>query len=199
MHMLNNYINHLPEDNKYAVIDVEAHERCQRHILEVGVAIVDYAKGSIQPHHFVIEEHYKTRNKKFVPDNKDNYDYGDSVMISQEHIAVQIHHLLQDVDCVVGHAVKSDIKWLRRLGIQVDKSMDTQKLYKCAMWEPQAASVKTMIETLLREEPKHLHNAGNDAYYTARCFMHLRSLICSRGKAIMNPYLHEGQAIGVGA
>lgn len=156
-------------------IDVEAFEFSQNKLLEIGYSILQ--DGKIETKHLIILDNLKYKNKKFVPNNRDNFLFGTSRRVTLKH-AIQI--LKADLEIepyhLVGHSLLGDIKWLKDIGITVRNqlvSFDTS--FVClAVYKPnnRTASLAELC-TFCDVETSFTHNAGNDAYFTIQALMKL--------------------------
>ena len=152
-------------------IDLEFHEKTKV-ITEVGVSI--FKNGNFSHHHFIVEKYYNLRNGKYIPDNKDNFNYGNSIITDLNSIKEKTKKLLKDIDFIVGQDILNDVFFINQADFSFDvKTLDTQQYFKYVSFDKQKHSLKTIIKKLLKEEPKNLHNAGNDAYYTLQCLFAL--------------------------
>lgn len=163
-------------------IDVEAWEVNTKVVTELGIAIYDPRKQAnalipdIKLIHIVIKENMKRKNGRFVPEHSRNYNGKTTYILPQAEAVRFVQSLIQYYfidkahkrQCyLVGHDVRGDIEWMKKLGIQFPTnidSLDTQKLY-AASHGMKGASLKNALRSA---DIPHafLHNAGNDAYYT---------------------------------
>lgn len=163
-------------------IDVEAWEVNTKIVTELGIAIFDPRKqaNALMPNitliHIIIRENMKRKNGRFVPEHSHNYNGKTTYILSQVEAVKFVQSLIQYyfIDLLhkrqcylVGHDVRGDIEWMRKLGIHFPKdtsSLDTQKIY-AASHGMNGASLKNALRSA---DIPHafLHNAGNDAYYT---------------------------------
>lgn len=77
---------------------------------------------------------------------------------------------------LVGHDIKSDIKYLSTIGFPIDQlpgligNVDTQAIYRAWKDGTKSPSLGSVLVDLdIRY--KNLHNAGNDAVYTLRAMV----------------------------
>lgn len=166
-------------------IDVEAYERNQSLVTEIGISMYKREKYSsrttplITAEHIIIKEHLKKRNGKFVPDNKDNFLSGQSFLMSsseaKRYMQDSITQMFDDNYAIlIGHGIGSDIDWLASEGIYFPENVeviDTQKLWACSRGK-NGGSLEKILKYL--EIPySNLHNAGNDAFFTLQVFLKL--------------------------
>lgn len=187
-------------------IDLEAYEFAQRKITEIGISSLDtrhlagIAPGDhganwlpkIRSKHYLIEEHLKLVNKKYVKGCPDKFGFGKSETIRLSKAAQKIRACfgvpikLKQTDSVsleapsekttkyrnvvlVGHALHSDKQYMKALGVSSDPmntvidTLDTQRIASSKKNPPR--SLKKVLQAL-HIEPRYLHNAGNDAAYT---------------------------------
>jgi len=164
--MIEHATDAIKQNKRLLCIDIEAYERAQHKITEIGYCIREGHKEYY--HHIIIKEHEKLRNGKFVADNKDHFNFGTSQTLSMGDAIEQITSELGKCEYVVGHAVSNDIKWLKQQGVSVAniKRLDTSKMaYGCVKNKHSTVGLKTILEHFSLEHT-HLHNAGNDSAYT---------------------------------
>ncbi|KAJ1675978.1 hypothetical protein EV182_000191 [Spiromyces aspiralis] len=161
-------------------LDCEMWERNHKLIIEVGWSIYDPQTQMVFDRHHIINNAYHLRNGRFVPDNKDNYLFGESLVTS---ITRTGHDLEADIRrfspvVIVGHDVGGDISALNRCGIKLtDKfgkllpTIDTGKLYMDVSSSTHNTTSLGNMCTALGLRPQKLHNAGNDARYTLMAFL----------------------------
>lgn len=163
-------------------IDVEAWEYNTSYVTEIGIAIYDPRKQanalmpSITLIHIIIQENRRKTNGKFVPEHSRNFNGKITYIMPQAEAVKFIQSLIcyyfinerkTRECCLVGHDVRGDIEWLKKLGISFPSdtnSLDTQKIY-AATHGMNGASLTNALR--IADLPHaFLHNAGNDAYYT---------------------------------
>ncbi|KAJ1975165.1 hypothetical protein H4R35_003274 [Dimargaris xerosporica] len=158
-------------------LDIEAYERDQNKLTEIGWTI-DNANAPRISRHYVVRENVHLRNGRYVPDHKFDFNFGRTETLSLECI---LQHLSRDVCrhpslAVVGHGIAHDIQYLRSVGFEFGcsvKFFDTNELYREFSGSLQS---KHKLQTILAQlgiPHSRLHNAGNDAYYTMEAFLAL--------------------------
>lgn len=160
-------------------IDFEAFELAQNFLLELGISIYTPATNSIRVGHIVFEENSWRRNGAIVVDNRDSFLFGPSTVLSQDNITQFLYSIFSDCrrSCLVGHALQGDINMLRQCCALFDPAdidqYDTQEIYRLSTASKNHSRLEALIIDLLDTQPTGLHNAGNDAYFTLRCFLAL--------------------------
>lgn len=158
------------EDTIFISIDVEQWERKTTYLTEIGITLhrpSNLLLPETRAAHFVIEEYQNYRNGRFVPDNKYNFSYGDTLTLSYAncvHITNQI--INQAVNSskravIVGHNVKGDIKALREIGIvfpSTIKVLDTMNIWREK--RPEGPGSLEGLLILFQIPFSFLHNAG---------------------------------------
>lgn len=162
-------------------IDFEALEGTNK-ITEVGVSVYDpwNSKGGLLPFiqlvHVIIRENQHLYNRNYVPNHKENFNGGRSLVMGLQEVADSILKLIarnsfQELPpglgvCIVGHGLTNDLKWLQQMGVDIGNAdtIDTQELL-CYTHGHKKASLEHALR-LVRQPFAFLHNAGNDAYYT---------------------------------
>lgn len=177
----------------FAAIDVEAWEQGHDKVTEIGLAVVQLSRRTsatpecpalwcdFRHRHLLMKEHLSMRNGRFVEDNKDSFLFGDSELMCLDDASRELSVELRNIDFIVGQAPHGDLKWLRSIGVTgvgVDGDdnvvFDTQ-LLAVANARPDVdvlnvSSLKALAD-LHALAPCHLHNAGNDAAFTAQVFL----------------------------
>lgn len=180
---------------RFVALDIEAFETAPRKLTEFGITVYDLPTGDCNNIHIIIKEHEKLRNKKFAKDAKDRFEFGQSVyMRTTEAMKFLEAQLMEPNTALVGHALKSDMKFLERAkvvgGRRIDLKMveglpkyDLQHLYRCSRCSEMHSKLETII-TRLGLPAFGMHNAGNDAALTMLAFLRLIRM----GKHSSYPY-----------
>lgn len=160
-------------------IDVEAWERDNSIITEIGISVYDPLEQedammpSINSFHIIPREHASYKNGRYVPDHSRFFAGNATHVMDLEDAIVFIELLIMKYFeehplpcCLVGHDLKGDVKWLNTLGISFPERhnrLDTQRLLSYSTGQKNSL---TNCLRLLEIPHSHLHNAGNDAFYT---------------------------------
>ncbi|KAJ3393013.1 hypothetical protein HDU84_002953 [Entophlyctis sp. JEL0112] len=125
-----------PDDGTVFVsLDIEAYERDQAKILEIGWTMYNpRSTGSaLIAKHFVCEENAGLANGKFVPNNRHQFRFGETEVESLDYI-IDLLKVDMNIDpsadgdayaqpaVLVGHSVSADIGWLRTCGVFIDST-----------------------------------------------------------------------------
>jgi len=97
--------------------DVEVLETCHRHILEIGWCTYktgNIKESDIKSKHYIIQENLTRKNGRHVPDHKHLFSFGISEIQPLKRVITEFMQDLIKVDCVIGHSVDSDFKFLQR-------------------------------------------------------------------------------------
>lgn len=155
-------------------MDCESYERNHLQVTEIGVALMNYRNltvPQIKTIHVVVKEHFKKRNTLYVPDKKDQFMGGTSFVMTENKTRIFLQKLLDkyidQMDGIfVGHQVSSELRYFKSIGVNCKPdvhTIDTMKLMQLSK------SGGNSLWATLRELDipyGHLHNAGNDAYFT---------------------------------
>ncbi|GME97467.1 unnamed protein product [Ambrosiozyma monospora] len=166
--------------------DIEAYEFDNRYITEVALSIYDPSNQSmsslpyIKQVHIIVNEFTEKVNHKFLPDNKNNFLGGRSLVMNAlectkflqqliNYYYYELPSLVPNLDgCIfVGHGPSGDLKWFSIMGVKLPTGaqlLDTQKF-----WHLSHGKYGCSLSRILRymDMPhSHMHNAGNDCYYT---------------------------------
>lgn len=146
----------------------------------------------IRARHFLIREHLHLQNNDFVAGCPDRFEYGSSELINIADAPARIAECFRPpYGCpsselstlggssgekrsvvLVGHDVSQDIRYLSRVGYNVNNMhpgsfsiLDTSALHRALVreWQPHSLAGILLDFDL---QAWHLHNAGNDAVYT---------------------------------
>ncbi|GMG22144.1 unnamed protein product [Ambrosiozyma monospora] len=190
-------------------IDIEQFEFSPEKITEIGISVYNpsYQLNSFFPHiwnlHLITEEFYRNRNKRFVPDCKDQNITSQSYMIHQMFIAAvfdQIFSKLGPNTVLVGHNLVGDVTALADI-LKVKfpdylKIVDTENLWNSMVGAETAGQCKVSMGYILNKlsiPHSYLHNGVNDSYYTltACLLMSSPSFIKNSRPALSNPPVME--------
>jgi hypothetical protein len=150
---------------RFISLDFEAFERCHQKITEIGISVMD--GNECYHRHLIIEENIKLRNGKFVPDNKFNFSFGESEIVTLNEALLTVSGELAISDYLVGSGLGNEIKWLEHNRVLSNgvKTADTAKLAGAFFKTAQRVG----LEKILRHfniDYRFLHNAANDSAYT---------------------------------
>lgn len=178
---LENTRNALPilDQDSFVCIDLEQFEWQQHKLTEVGITTYDHETQRITTRHLIIKENYKKRNRKFVCDNKDNFIFGDSEMVSLGRAKKEIRAVLKSNPCVIGHAIGGDLNWIGRylkIPTQQCEQIDTDVLNKIIVGTKDSINLGKCCanHNLDHHTP---HNAGNDSHINMYLFIAQRGLL----------------------
>ncbi len=166
-------------------IDLEWYEYNERKVLEVGLTRFT-RRGRTTARHIIIRDYLKVKNKRFVPNKKDHFHHGDSELLRKNDAATVVLEELSKVDGVVVHGGDDkDLLALKHIGLNIDPNTivyDTQKLF--SMMLGVRANIRLgRVSELFQHDLIDPHNAGNDAFATAKAFIGMCQVIES-GKQI---------------
>ncbi|EPX70820.1 uncharacterized protein SOCG_04137 [Schizosaccharomyces octosporus yFS286] len=166
----------IADDNwNFMVVDFEAYERDQKVITEAG--ITTRIGGQWQSSHIRIANYSHLRNGKYVPDEVDNFRFGQSVFLTKAVLREKLSGMLQIPNLIlVAHGFTNELKYLRLLGITIPpevRMLDTQNVFsyfKASKPSSNLSDVYVSLRAMLKVlniHPFCLHNAGNDSKYTS--------------------------------
>lgn len=175
---LRQYMEHVYLRQKPLVsVDVEAYERNQRLVTEIGVSIFDPADQQLLPVpridtvHIIISEHKSKINTRYVPNNKLRFNGGTLYEMTLSELKYYLKPIFtrffaERNAVLVGHNISGDVRWLANHGLSnLDNvpQIDTQKLFQISRRRGATLSGILRHAGILNA---NLHNAANDAYYT---------------------------------
>ncbi|KAJ3368522.1 hypothetical protein GGF31_006342 [Allomyces arbusculus] len=140
----------------------------------------------LQMFHYLVEEHLALRNGVRVADAKDAF-LGTSVTAPLATALANVAGVIRSADILVGHAVASDLQFLKRERVRFTtvpmaqavvgdgaavSVADTQSMYKALTGSVDCVRLAKVLDHVhVGYDPARLHNAGNDAWYTLLAFM----------------------------
>ncbi|EKM80129.1 hypothetical protein AGABI1DRAFT_73024 [Agaricus bisporus var. burnettii JB137-S8] len=188
------------KNGTWCAIDFEAWEYEHTLITEVGYSILRWDKETGEEirenGHWVVQGTKQYENYRYVPGNRNNYNFGESKEILKKdlkpHIAGLINRLRKDGPLyLVFHDNNQDIKYMKSPAINApldeldyllpDTSptfglfvVDTSDLFG-ALMGLSTGQRRGLQKTcrMLHISTSFLHNAGNDAYYTLEAMIQM--------------------------
>lgn len=172
--LLRNSIELINSGRPLIAMDCEQYEREPLAVTEIGIAIMEnYGEKvpEIKTFHVVVLEHINKRNSRYVPDKKDFFMGGTSLVMSKNDSRRFLQGIIQKYieekdGILICHQVSSELKYFRKIGLTYPhniKTLDTLNLNQISR-----LGGNSLWATLrmLGIPYAYLHNAGNDAYYT---------------------------------
>ncbi|KAK1236477.1 hypothetical protein PQX77_000254 [Marasmius sp. AFHP31] len=175
----------------FLAIDIESWEMEHDLITEFGYSVIHW-EGEREVNvdgHWIVKEYETYLNGKYVAENRKNYIFGKSEVLSKAAFKKRVHELLEHYQSLgavflVFHDASGDIKYLKSKMVEApldgisyvlpdtspDKGLyvaDTSDLF--AALEGEGSKNRrglAKICDLLKIDTRFLHNAGNDAHYT---------------------------------
>lgn len=163
------------DERTYVCIDLEQFEWNQKTLTEVGITVFDAKFNNVETTHIIVKENRNKRNKKFVCDNKDNFLFGKSIVMTLAQTKQALRKTLRRFPNVVGHAVRGDLKYLNGMGLVTDHVTvyDTAVMHQILKQQDNTTKLSTCCEEygIAHEAP---HNAANDSHVNTYLFAFLR-------------------------
>ena len=99
-------------------------------LTEFGWCIFKRDGSIIKKKHTIVKEYIHLRNGKHVPDNKDNFLFGQSDIQKLEEVEEELKNDIESVNYLVGQGIKSDIRYLKSIDVNTSKftTMKNQKI-----------------------------------------------------------------------
>jgi len=176
----------IDNEKLYICLDIEAFERNHDFLTEFGWCLFKKNGEIIKKKHAIVEEYISYHNGRYVPDNKNNYNFGKSEIVKLKDIYRELKNDFDRANYLVGHGINNDIQFLKKIQVDVSKF---KKMNGNSSKIDDYGIIETMdlfsgffltkpvgLEKSLRrlEIPyRSLHNAGNDAYYTMQVFLEI--------------------------
>ncbi|KAJ1966839.1 hypothetical protein IWQ62_002220 [Dispira parvispora] len=150
--------------HKVISVDIECYERDQSYMTELGWSEFDPVTCEITSYHDIIKENIRKRNGRFVADNRFRFNFGRSRRVWGEIVLNEFENMMYEIaPCiVVGHDIKSDIRFLRDQNVELPNDVvlfDTKKLYCAYSDNPQNGRKLSVVLDRLGIPHSHLHNA----------------------------------------
>jgi len=175
----------IDDDKLFICLDIEAYERNHDYLTEFGWCLFRKKGEPIKQKHLIVEEYQGLRNGRYVPDNKDNYNFGKSEVKRLEDIYKELKDDFDKVNYLVGHGINNDIRFLKKIKVDVSKFkkmnngnkidnygiIETMDLYS-GFFRTKPVGLEKSLKRL-EIDYKNLHNAGNDAHYTMEVFLEI--------------------------
>ncbi|KNE58746.1 hypothetical protein AMAG_04300 [Allomyces macrogynus ATCC 38327] len=159
----------------------------------------------LQMFHCLVEEHLALRNGVRVADAKDAF-LGASVTAPLATALATVADVIRSADILVGHAVASDLQFLKRERVRFPtvpmaqaavrdaaavSVADTQSMYKALTGSVDCVRLAKVLDHVqVGYDPARLHNAGNDAWYTLLAFM----TMAAGAPRLVSPVVADGAA-----
>ncbi|KAF7292403.1 hypothetical protein HMN09_01224400 [Mycena chlorophos] len=205
----------------FIAVDFEEYEGDHNLILEFGYGSVRFdAEGEHEEHaHIVLESSKYYRNGRFVKDNRDRYQFGQTTTLSgRAALKNKIADLIEQAKSVgpvflVFHDYSQDIKTLKRLEAPIDGIftelpvtppteglylIDTGHLFGALIGEGSGnrRGLQQVCNHLKIENANDmtLHNAGNDAAFTLTA---LRRMVGGEPLDVLREKMWPNQASGL--
>lgn len=177
--------------------DVEAYEHDQRSLLELGVAIYEIPETkeamladppTISITHYIMEEHKRKKNGRYCANNKDNFSFGKSHYVpTARALSLLLEEMRTPNTAIIGHNLPADLKYLVEARFDKESvkfthkwfknrpTFDTQAIFKEVYLRPHQEKLEKIL-AFYGIPHVHMHNAGNDAYYTLLTALKLADL-----------------------
>jgi hypothetical protein len=168
----------IKESKKILSFDVESWERNSRKTLEVGISI--YQSNNHETKHYIISENTSYTNGKYCADNRDNFQFGKSQILPLDEVNNVLKEELSTTSLLVLHNASAELHYLSRTGIEISIPVVDTQLLAYLLPERSEDDKKIGLTTLcetLKIAPSHMHNAGNDAYYTLKSMLAMVKLL----------------------
>lgn len=147
-------------------------------VTEVGIS---YAHDDQRMNkHFLIKEHYQKKANQTL---QQKFEFGETIVISQNKSVEFLDRMLKEVDIVVFHESREDIKALKMMGLNLKDYpnitiLDTQNIYKKmfnVFGKDEGLPLNKLLDIFDVDYKKNiLHNGGNDAEYTLQLLFKIK-------------------------
>lgn len=161
----------------YLAIDFEFNPTQQNkfhisQITEIGLSYI--TAGKINTEHYIVSEHSSNRSERRLL-VQNSFDFGESKRISTVEVRGILEDALTKSNNLVFHEQSCDVRYFEHNKINLDnhKIYDTQMVYRKNLIPEGGEDTGKKLKTFLADNmiiAKNMHNAGNDAHYTAMLF-----------------------------
>jgi len=161
----------------YLAIDFEFNPMVQdkfniRQITEIGLS---YINGkTITTEHYIVNEHREAKSeaRKLL---QDSFNFGTSQFVDSSEVRGILEHALMKADNLIFHEQSCDVRYFEhnKISLKDHRVYDTQEVYRKNLVPDGEESTGKKLKTFLNDNmiiSKNMHNAGNDAHYTAMVF-----------------------------
>ena len=169
--LINSIKFNIGKNKLFICFDIEAYELDHKILTEFGWCIFKKDGTIIKEKHAIVKEHMDYRNGTLVPDNRDNYLFGTSVIEELKVIEEELRKDIESVNYLVGQGITNDLRYLKSINIDTTKFVamknskipkfgviDTMDLYS-GMFYTQGVSLEKSLLKLKIPYDK-LHNGG---------------------------------------
>jgi hypothetical protein len=168
----------LTNGHKCISIDFECFERVQSEILEIGYTIFD-ENGVSTSHHLIIKEKLHRKNKDYVPNNRNYFNYGTSETLSLSDACVKLDQIINDCQVLVFHNYRPDCNIICEL--LGSKCFENKTIFDTSLFHMKMVRNKAPIKLCnlakyygIYTADVKFHNAGNDSHITALCLLQMQ-------------------------
>jgi len=171
MELIKNIREKISNELLFLCLDIEAFEYNQEKLTEFGWCIFKKDGTIKKTIHALVKENLRLRNRKHVPDNKDHYLFGKSVIQNIKDIENELKQDIENVNYLVGQGIGSDLRYLNKIKVNTSKFekmknskipefgvIDTMDLYSGYYRTRGVGLEKSLIK--LELPYGRLHNAG---------------------------------------
>ncbi|KAM5540481.1 hypothetical protein V8D89_005939 [Ganoderma adspersum] len=182
----------------WLAIDFEAWDRDHTLLTEFGWRLVQWQdEQQKRDHGHLIVRERRMYTQTYVPNNKDRYNFGESIQVNKHEFKDRIRDLIETYRkagplFLVFHDSSGDLKYLKsdllnaieRVEHVLPDNPATGEIYVVdtidlfAALEGDSSNNARSLDRVcghLQIETKFLHNAGNDAYYTLEAMISMAS------------------------
>lgn len=141
-------------------------------IIEIGLSYINGKE--ITTEHYIVNEHRESKSeaKKLL---QDSFNFGQSKFIDSADVRTLLEDALSKSNNLVFHEQSCDVRYFDRNNISLanHRVYDTQIIYRNNLIPDGEPDTGKKLKVFLADNmivAKNMHNAGNDAHYTAMLF-----------------------------
>jgi hypothetical protein len=146
-------------------IDLEYKEN---EISEIGITLKNIKTKKLIVKNYIIED-FLLYKKKYTP-----FNFGISEVVNLKTALEKIKYYLKFSNIIVGNSINSDIELLQKEGLKFDnKFIFDLNTFNSYFYKDIGNKTHISLEQMSKNlsiNAKNFHNAGNDSYYSVRCF-----------------------------
>jgi len=158
--------------------DLEFWEKKTSIVLEIGFTVLDTKTMKMVSKNLVITDYLDKVNGIYVPDNKYNFMFGETLFLKKKDAWELFYAQLDKADLYLGHSLHNDLAKLEKQYMH-KKYYDTTKMFDYYANGFDSIVNLEKISNACELNPQYLHNAGNDAYYTMKCALAITKKIAA--------------------
>jgi hypothetical protein len=162
------YLKNIYKQEWISSIDLEYKEN---EISEIGITLKNIKTKKLIVEHYIIED-FIYNKKKY-----EKFNFGISEVLPLKEALNRVKFLMDKTNVITGNSISTDIDLLKDKGLNLkDKFIFDLNTFNSYFHKSLTTTIYKNLSDftyMLGIEGKNFHNAGNDSYYSVRCFYRL--------------------------